>query len=1166
MSTERTQGSGVSRRDFLKLASGLGVGAALADLLLVEPHFFSQAEAAGNADNPLTGVPERGWEKSYRDIFQTDDSYVFLCAPNDTHNCLLRAHTKNGVVTRISPTYGFGQATDLNGNGASHRWDPRCCQKGLALMRRFYGDRRVKYPMVRKGFKEWAEAGFPRDPETGAAKMNTSLRGEDSWVKATWDEAFTLAAKAYMNVAQTYSGDQGAQYLAKQGYDADMIKVMGGAGTRVLKHRGSMALLGAARVFGMYRFANSFALLDTHIRQVEAGKAKGAYHWDSYTWHTDLPPGHPMVTGQQTIDFDLFSAEYAKLITLWGMNWISTKMPDGHWLTEARMKGAKVVVISTDYQSTANKADEVIMLRPGTDAALALGCCQYIIQNKLYDEAAVKNRTDLPLLVRLDTRKLLQARDVIAGYRPAELHNYAQVLKKGETAPSAYKQGEQFIPEDLRQQWDDFMVWDAAAGGPKVVTRDQIGGRFAQTGINPALQGEFEVTLADGNSVKVRPVFDLIKQYLDASFDLKTASELTWVPEAAIESLARQAAANKTSTLFITGVGPNHFFNADLKDRAVILLAALTDNIGHVGGNVGAYAGNYRGSFFNGIVQYVAENPFDIELDAAKSARYKKYYAVESAHFWNYGDRPLKVGNKNFTGKGHMPAPTKTLCYNNGNSLLGNSKWHFDLVHNTLPKMEMIIVQEWWWTNSCEYADIVFPVDSWGEFKHPDMTASVTNPFLYLYPRSPLKRIFDTKGDVEVFAGICRKFAELTGDQRFVDYWRFVDEGKVEVYMQRVLNASSTTRGYQWADLEEKAKQGIPALMHTRTYPRSVGWEQTNEDKPWYNRSGRLEFYRDESEWLEYGENLPVWREPVDATHFEPNVILSNQPHPVISPAGPQEYGLDPNDVSVEVRQVRNIVRSWSELKVSKHPLSAVDDKYRFVFITPKFRHGAHTTPIDLDWMALLFGPFGDVYRHDKRKPWTGEGYVEMNPEDAKALGIQDGDYVWFDADPSDRPYRGWKKEDPYYAVSRGLARARYNNAVLPGVARMWFNMFGATKGSVKGHKERPDGLAKNPETGYQAMFRSGSQQSVTRAWLRPTLLTDSMTRKDLSGQGIGAGFELDVHCANGAPKESFVKIEKAEDGAIGGKGLWRPAAEGLRVSYESEAMKKYLQGSYIKG
>ena len=48
-----------------------------------------------------------------------------------------------------------------------------------------------------------------------------------------------------------------------------------------------------------------------------------------------------MVTGQQSMEFDLNSVEQAKTVVAWGMNWITTKMPDAHWLTEARMKGTK---------------------------------------------------------------------------------------------------------------------------------------------------------------------------------------------------------------------------------------------------------------------------------------------------------------------------------------------------------------------------------------------------------------------------------------------------------------------------------------------------------------------------------------------------------------------------------------------------------------------------------------------------------------------------------------------------------------------------------------------------------------------------------------------------------------------------------------------------------
>ena len=1147
----------VSRRRFLKTTAAITGVAFAADTLGLQGFKF-----VPEIKNPLEFYPDRDWEKIYRDQFRYDSSFTFLCAPNDTHNCLLRAYVRNGVVVRIGPTYGYTEARDLYGNQVSARWEPRCCQKGLALGRRFYGDRRVQGVWVRKGFFDWIQAGFPRDSRTGAPPKEYFNRGQDTWLKMPFDEAYGLVAQAMVNIAQTYSGTEGAQRLHAQNYDPTMIEAMHGAGTQTVKVRGGMPFLGATRIYGLARFANMLALLDQHIRNISSEQALGGRVWDSYSWHTDLPPGHPMVTGQQTVEFDLFTAENATLITLWGMNWICTKMPDAHWLTEARQRGAKVITIAAEYQATANKADEVIIIRPGTDAALALGVASVIINEKLYDEEYVKAFTDLPLLVRMDTLKFVRASDIIKDYKPAELTNYTHVLKPEERPSPNVAQRVQYISEKARHMWNDFVVWDSAQSAPHVITRDHVGRFFTERGIDPALEGSFTIKTGDGKEITVRPVFDLIKEYLQ-EFTPPKVAEMSWAPSEAIVNLARQIAANKASTLLSHGMGPNHFFNADLKDRALLLVAALTRNIGYFGGSPGSYAGNYRVALFNGLPHYVAEDPFTIELDPAKPAQVKSYAKAESAHYYNYGDRPLRAGTKLFTGKTHIPTPTKFMWFANSNSLLGNSKWGYDVIHNTLPKIEAIVVNEWWWTMSCEYADVVFGVDSWGELKYPDLCGSVTNPFVQVFPRTPLPRIFDTRSDIETYAGVAEKLAALTGDQRFRDYWHFVRENRVDVYLQRICDASSSLRGYKFTELEERAKQGTPMLKLLRTYPKIVGWEQTQESKPWYTKTGRLEFYREEDEFIEYGENLPVYREPVDATPHEPNVIVAPKNLAALKPASPEQYGLKRDDLSTETRQVRNVIKTPQELVQSKHPRTP--DGLKFIFITPKYRHGAHTTPVDLDVLAVYFGPFGDIYRRDKRSPWVGEVYADINPQDAKELGIEDGDYIWVDADPEDRPYRGAKPSDPDYKIARLMGRARYYNGIPRGVVRMWFNMYQATHGTVKAHETRPDHLAKNPETNYQAMFRYGGHQSCTRAWLRPTLMTDSLVRKDVFGQTIGQGFAPDIHCPVGAPKESFVKITKAEPGGADLKSLWRPAQLGYRPTYESEAMKKYLAGGFIE-
>jgi len=87
--------SGWRRREFLKGASATVAAFAASELLSL-----SVLRSASASSNPLAGYPNRDWEKLYRDVYAYDDSFVFVCTPNCTHNCYLRAFVKNGVITR----------------------------------------------------------------------------------------------------------------------------------------------------------------------------------------------------------------------------------------------------------------------------------------------------------------------------------------------------------------------------------------------------------------------------------------------------------------------------------------------------------------------------------------------------------------------------------------------------------------------------------------------------------------------------------------------------------------------------------------------------------------------------------------------------------------------------------------------------------------------------------------------------------------------------------------------------------------------------------------------------------------------------------------------------------------------------------------------------------
>ncbi len=64
------------------------------------------------------------------------------------------------------------------------------------------------------------------------------------------------------------------------------------------------------------------------------------------------------------------------------------------------------------------------------------------------------------------------------------------------------------------------------------------------------------------------------------------------------------------------------------------------------------------------------------------------------------------------TGAAHIADAHQVAVVRQRQLLLGNVKWHYDTVVNVLPKIEMICVNEWWWSTSCEWADVVFAVDA----------------------------------------------------------------------------------------------------------------------------------------------------------------------------------------------------------------------------------------------------------------------------------------------------------------------------------------------------------------------------------------------------------------------------------------------------------------------
>jgi DMSO reductase family type II enzyme molybdopterin subunit len=231
----------------------------------------------------------------------------------------------------------------------------------------------------------------------------------------------------------------------------------------------------------------------------------------------------------------------AELTLIWHANPVYTNIHWYHYIAESRYNGGEVVTVAPDYSPSAIHADIHVPVRIGSDAALALAMCKVIVDAGLYNRQFVQEQTDLPLLVRKDTRRFLRGCDVAEGER------------------------------------DDQFYWmDAKC---RVLTPAPRG-TLALSDIDPALEGSYQVTLKDGTQVEVEPVFERLKQRLE-DYTPEKASRLCDVHPDLIRQLARKVATRKTK-IFI-GWNSGKYYHGDLMERAMALLLGLTGNWGKRG-------------------------------------------------------------------------------------------------------------------------------------------------------------------------------------------------------------------------------------------------------------------------------------------------------------------------------------------------------------------------------------------------------------------------------------------------------------------------------------------------------------------------------------------------------------------------------------------------------
>lgn len=189
--------------------------------------------------------------------------------------------------------------------------------------------------------------------------------GRESYVEISWDEALDTVADAMRSATEEFGAESVWPYFF--------------AGTMGLCQRDSIE-----RLRNVLGFSHQHRSICTTL--VDAG------------WLA----GNGVKRG-----IDPREMAEADLIVVWGGNPVNTQVNVMHHITQARRnRGAKLVVVDPYRTGTAEKADLHLMVRPGTDAALACAVMHVLFAEELADWEYLEKFTDCPAELRqhLSTR------------------------------------------------------------------------------------------------------------------------------------------------------------------------------------------------------------------------------------------------------------------------------------------------------------------------------------------------------------------------------------------------------------------------------------------------------------------------------------------------------------------------------------------------------------------------------------------------------------------------------------------------------------------------------------------------------------------------------------------------------------------------------------------
>lgn len=809
-----------------------------------------------------------------------------------------------------------GRAVKIEGDESSSHNMGNCCTKSQSSLQACYHPDRLRYPMKR-----------------------TNPKGEDpGWVRISWDEAYDII---YEKMTEIYNKQGGSAFFQ---------------------------MSGTSRFWGLtgYNAPRVVGNVNAHVaNQICKGPRRNVGNYTTENGH------HFMATD-----------DHPKVYLQWGSEQTQSNYDDScRVVTDVVHDADCYISIDPRKHNLGKSADYHLALRPGSDSAMAMAWLYIVLDEGLYDELLCKRWTNAPMLVCEEKT-------------PIAWEAGAPMSTLGTKSVYTHLLQEADLKEDGKLS--RFMVWDAKHdrltyfdADPEVAKWEgadhwnipttgwehERGGWIPdpsdfEVDIDPALWGEYEVTLKDGRTVVCKTVFQYWWDNYVEECSPAAMAPVCDVDEQLIYDACRAWATRIDPRIGNGGVGyqlaPEQGGNCMHTLRALCLLSVITGNTDSPGGNRGVTRGLVDGCSSTGVPY---QDDLKAKVPATKELNVNK--ALGKFWLWESGSDAATVIDAVLTGE---PYPLRAAWVWSGDFMnQANSLKSFE----ALKGLEFQLETNLWHHPSTDLADVLLPVQHWlevpgwarvsqGAGGHYGANCNCVDP------------IGDVKFDCDIMIELFKRWDIAFFDPAQGDPW---------ASSEKYLDYQVRRTGMTWKEYEAAFQEH--------------GWWDCKEMLPdqwgtyhrWETGAFRIKCA---SEYVGPGDGIPGTVQPDMKIDIYSSIIESIQTAAGLADDCP-------------------VLPMWQE-----PPLSIYSTPEKFEGVG-EVRAGENSDKTML--VTSTTGRRIPVYFHSEHRqlPWCRELWpaprVEINPEDAAKLDIKQGDWVWIENENG----KIRQTADLYYGIKPGV-------------------------------------------------------------------------------------------------------------------------------------------------